>query len=98
MRLASVPCGVLTFSLQNSSNTPAVILRLLQNCCSSVVNLQHRGLNCMPGEQYVRVGQVAEALGLSSYQVRKYADAGVIKSVVIEGQRLRPRCGTRRCH
>src|SRR5215472_173612 len=44
----------------------------------------------MPGEQYVRVGQVADALGLSAYQVRRYCDSGVIKSVVIEGQRLIP--------
>ena len=40
--------------------------------------------------EYVRVGQVAEALGRSAYQIRKLCDSGVIASIVIEGQRQIP--------
>ena len=49
----------------------------------------------MSTEQYYRVGQVAEALRLaghqvSEYQVRKLCDAGMIKTVIIQGQRRIP--------
>src|SRR5215471_2640328 len=72
--------------LQHSCSNLATVAKLLRICSK----LAPKRLNYMPGEQYVRVGQVAEALGLSAYQVRRYCDAGVIKSVVIEGQRLIP--------
>ena len=40
--------------------------------------------------QFVRVGQVAKAIGLSEYQVRKLCDTGLIESVFIQGQRSVP--------
>lgn len=39
---------------------------------------------------YIRVGQFAEGIGRSPYQVRKLCDAKVIESIVRDGQRLIP--------
>jgi hypothetical protein len=50
----------------------------------------------MSAEQYVRVGQVADALHLSPYQIRKLCDLGLIETVVIQGQRSIPMAELRR--